>query len=408
MNARDPFYLLLAGLTAPIWMRKERAGWRERRGYTDALPQAGPNGRVLIHAVSVGEVNTLRTLVPELAEPGGPEVVVSTTTDTGTARAKALFDGVCRVVRYPLDFSSCVDRFLDAVKPTAVALVELELWPNFVELCEKRAIPVCVINGRLSERSFKGYRRIRPLIGGSFERLAFAGVQDGAYAERFAAMGVPDDRVLLTGSMKWDAAPRVGHGLSDEAKRLRDEMGIDPGRPLIVGGSTGPGEEALLRSACPEGAQLACAPRKPERFDEAAGALGPCVRRSAKQRGPGERYLLDTIGELRALYELADLVVVGRSFFDLHGSDPIEPAALGKPIVIGPSVGDFTHAVETLAGAGAMVRSDRERLGDDLRTLIDDAGRLGGLGERAAACVESQRGASDRHAALLRSLARKS
>jgi len=407
LNVRDPFYLLLAGLTAPIWMRKERAGWRERRGYTEALPQAGPSGRVLIHAVSVGEVNTLRSLVPELAKRGGPEVVVSTTTDTGTARAKALFGDVFRVVRYPLDFSSCVDRFLDAVKPTAVALVELELWPNFVELCEKRGVPVCVINGRLSERSFKGYRRIRPLIGGSFERLAFAGVQDGAYAERFAAMGVPDDRVLLTGSMKWDAAPRARHGLSDDAKRLREEMSIDTGRPLVVGGSTGPGEEALLRGACPEGVQLACAPRKPERFDEAAEALGPCVRRSRKERWPGDRYLLDTIGELRALYELADIVVVGRSFFDLHGSDPIEPAALGKPVLIGSAVSDFTHAVETLAQANAIVRTDRDRLADDLKALLADESRRTAAGERAAACVESQRGASDRHSALLRSLARK-
>ncbi|MEM9065235.1 MAG: glycosyltransferase N-terminal domain-containing protein [Planctomycetota bacterium] len=405
MNSRDPFYLLLAGLTAPLWMRKERQGWRERRGYAESLPEPGPEGRVLIHAVSVGEVNALRSLIPELAASGGPEVVVSTTTDTGTARASHLFGGVCPVVRYPLDFSKCVGRFLDAIKPTAVALVELELWPNFVDECVRRGIPVSVINGRLSERSSKGYRRIRPLIGPAFRKLSFAAVQGEAYAERFADMGVRDQDVLITGSMKWDAAPRHGDGPSDAALVLAEALGIDRSVPLIVGGSTGPGEEALLHHACPTGVQLACAPRKPERFDQAADDLGSCVRRSLGERGTAERYLLDTIGELRALYELADLVVVGRSFGDLHGSDPIEPAALGKAIVIGPAFGDFLEPIRMLQQSDAVCVAARDELGVVLGDLMADPGRRRGMGERAAACVDRQRGASARHAELLRSIA---
>ena len=346
----------------------------------------------------------MREFVPLLAERA--EVVVAASTDTGIARARELFADRHLVVRYPLDASGAVRRFLDAVRPDAVALVELELWPNFVRECVRRGIPVGVVNGRLSDRSFKGYRRIRPFIGGSFRALAFAGVQDETYAERFRAMGTPGDRVHVTGSMKFDSA-RVGEprGADDFAR----SMGIDRARPLIVAGSTGPGEEAMLRAACErafhgEHVQLLCAPRKPERFDEAAAALPGCVRRSrpgAPADNPPRWFLLDTIGELRSAYALADLVVVGRTLFDLYGSDPLEPAALGKPVLIGPRVDDFRSVVEALEHAGAIVRTNVERLGADLAALLGDADRRAELARRARACVEANLGASRRNARLV-------
>ncbi len=359
---------------------------------------------MLVHAVSVGEVNAIREFVPLLGERA--EVVVAASTDTGLARARELFAEAHLVVRYPLDASGAVRRFLDAVRPNAVALVELELWPNFVRECVRRGIPIGVVNGRLSDRSFRGYRRIRPFIGGSFRALAFAGVQDETYAERFRAMGTPADRVHVTGSMKFDSA-RVGE--PDGADDLARALGIDRARPLIVAGSTGPGEEALIRTACErafhgEHVQLLCAPRKPERFDEAAAALPGCVRRSRPGAPAGDAprwFLLDTIGELRSAYALADLVVVGRSFFDLYGSDPLEPAALGKPMLIGPRVDDFRAIVEALDHAGAIVRTDRDRLGADLAALLDNAERRADLGRRALACVEANLGASRRNAGLV-------
>jgi len=359
---------------------------------------------VLVHAVSVGEVNAIREFVPLLGERA--EVVVAASTDTGLARARELFADAHLVVRYPLDASGAVRRFLDAVRPDAVALVELELWPNFVRECVRRGIPIGVVNGRLSDRSFRGYRRIRPFMRRSFRSLAFAGVQDETYAERFLAMGTPRERVHITGSMKFDSA-RVG--AAEGADALARDLGIDRARPLIVAGSTGPGEEALLREACERalpgrGVQLLCAPRKPERFDEAAAALPGCVRRSrpgAPADAPPRWFLLDTIGELRSAYALADLVVVGRSFFDLYGSDPLEPAALGRPVLIGPRVDDFRSVVETLGHAGAIVRTDRDRLGADLAALLDDAERRADLGRRALACVEANRGASRRNAGLV-------
>ncbi len=414
MNALDLAYILAAAVSAPVWARKRRAGWSERLGNVSEMlggdrsqtPDSG-RPRILLHAVSVGEVSALRTLVPLLTPEA--DVIVCTTTDTGLARARALFAESCRVVRYPLDFSWSVRRFLDQVRPDAVALVELELWPNFLRACRDRSVPVCVINGRLSERSFRGYHRFQRIVGGMFRSLEFAAVQDGAYAERFEAMGIEPTRCLLTGSMKWDSVDVAGEAPmpSAEARALGAELGIDPDRPLIVAGSTGPGEEALLHGACPAGVQLACAPRKPERFDEAAAALPGRVRRSTGERPAtgADRFLLDTIGELGLLYQLADLVVVGRSFFDLYGSDPIEPVALGRPALIGPRHGDFESIVSTLAGAGGLVVCPRERLGEQLASLMDDPGRRAALAAAGRACVAGAQGASARHAELVLSLA---
>lgn len=402
MNALDVLYIPVAALTSPWWARKARGGWKQRLGHTPTLPPVThPGGRVLLHAVSVGEVSALRELVPLLINRC--EVVVATTTDTGLSRATDLFGKLCPVVRYPLDFSKSVRRFLDAVQPTAVGLVELEVWPNFIRECARREIPVGVINGRLSARSFKGYRKIRPVLRRTFATLAFAGVQDQDYFERFEAMGVPRERLSITGTMKWDAA-KIQSEVPGAAE-LATELGIDRGVPLIVAGSTGPGEEALLHAACPDGVQLLCAPRKPERFDEATAAMPGAVRRTLTKGKPvtpgAKRFVLDTIGELRRAYALADVVVVGRSFFDQFGSDPIEPAALGKAVVIGPAVSDFANIVAAFEQAGGIVKVHRGELAATLRGLIGDAERRRRLAAAAVECVRQNQGASTRSADLL-------
>lgn len=398
MNLFDIGYILLGGLSAPLWARKSRGDWAGRFGKGPALPAPGSRPRILLHAVSVGEVNALRTLVPWLSERA--DVVVSVGTDTGIARAREIF--ACEVVRYPLDASWMVKRFLRRIQPRAVGLVELEVWPNFVRACAAGGIPVAVINGRLSARSFRGYRRARTAIGPTFRRLALAAVQDEAYAARFRAMGV--ERVVVTGTMKWDAAR-----MEDEvagAETLALELGIDRSRPLIVGGSTAEDEEVLLHAACPKGVQLLCAPRKPEHFDEAARAMPGCVRRSERRAGRGaDRFVLDTIGELRQAYALADVVVVGRSFGSLHGSDPIEPAAVGRATVIGPRFEDFENVVTPLRACGGLIVSGREELGEVLAGLIGDEGRRAAIGKAARECVRMHQGASVRHGEILMGLA---
>ncbi len=404
-------YTLAVVVAAPLWMRKRREGWRERFGHVadgeaGARVISGRGRRLLIHAVSVGEVNLTVPLVHALLEePDRWSITVSVGTDTGIARAKSLYgkmNGVS-VERYPLDASWAVRRFLDRVRPDAVVLVELELWPNFLDACRKRGIPVGVVNGRLSERSFRGYRVLRPILRRYFRGLSFAAVQDEAYAERFRAMGVPSDRLHVAGSMKWDSADL---GVPEAAAaELAEAMGIDRSRPLVVGGSTAPGEHELLVEAINgTGAQLLCAPRRPEWFDEAVRVLGEgTVRRS--QPGEGDpsrgRFVLDTIGELRAAYALADLVVVGRSFGDLAGSDPMEPAALGKPVLIGPAHGDFLDATGALREAGGLRVVDRDELASVLRDLLSDGQARERMGDAAAACVRSKAGATQRHAELI-------
>lgn len=402
---RDAMYLSAATATAPVWAwRMHRTGklrtdWKSRFGQGEALARTG-RPRILIHAVSVGEVNAMRQLVQRLAaDPQGPELVIATTTDTGFARASELYAGRHAVVRYPFDASWMVGRFLDRVQPDLVALAELEVWPNFMQTCELRGIPVVVVNGRLSARSFKRYAMARPVIASTFRRLHTVLAQNDEYARRFTHMGVPAGRVAVTGTMKWDTAQ-----LADAvpgAEELAQEMGIDRSRPLIVAGSTQPQEHRLLRAAVPKGTQLLCAPRKPEWFDAAAEELPGCARRSARRRGSGDLFLLDTIGELRKAYALAQVVVVGRSFFDLHGSDPMEPAALGKPLVMGPRFGDFEDSVRALREGDALHVCDAERLPAVLRDLLASPERRAAMGRSAQATVRAHQGATERTAEAL-------
>jgi 3-deoxy-D-manno-octulosonic-acid transferase len=418
MNALDLVYLPLTIATAPWWARKKRGGWGERFGRIEPVAQRQTGRpRVLLHAVSVGEVNALRELVPLLTPRA--HVIISVGTDTGIKRAREVFGSTagCDVVRYPLDASWAVRRFLDATRPDAVALVELEIWPNFVRECRRRAVPVCVINGRLSARSFKGYRRLRWFFRPLFASLEFAAVQDRDYAERFIAMGVPPDRCSVTGSMKWDAAriEDTVEGAGALAQRMHLQRGA-AAPPLIVAGSTGRGEEELLRRVVEEleadlgPIQLLCAPRKPERFDEAAAAMGDCIRWS-RSESPStaarpRRFLMDTIGQLRKAYALADVVIVGRSFGDLFGSDPIEPIALGKATIIGPAVSDFAQIVGTFEQAGGIARATRDSLPEVLRALLTDPARRAALADHGRAVIRSMQGASARHAGLILSLPR--
>lgn len=400
----DACYLLFAALAAPWWLRKKRSGWRERFGHTPAL--SAPDStrpRLMIHAVSVGETNLIRPLVALLAEEY--DLVIASTTDTGAARARELYAGVATLVRYPLDASWAVRRFLDAVKPQGVALVELELWPTFARDCRRRGIPLCVLNGRLSDRSHGRYRLARPILGRAFAGLEFVAAQDETYASRFVSVGVAPGRVSVTGTMKWDAAVIEDSKHVAGASDLAREMGIDPSRPLIVAGSTAPDEHALLRDATPPGAQLLCAPRRPEWFEGAARDLGGGVRRTERRPSPGANFfVLDTIGELRKAYALADIVVVGRSFGELHGSDPMEPAGLGKAVVIGPAVDDFRQTVTTLLRAGAIVQTTREGLRAEIAGLLADRERREALGRAAQECVRANQGSAERHAALLRAM----
>jgi len=411
MRPLDCAYLAAAIVTAPYWLwRLGRTGrlrtdWRARFGHAPTWPR-GPRPRILLHAVSVGEVNAIRLLVDRLADaPEAPELVIATTTDTGFARATELFGSAHRVVRYPLDFSWSVRRLLDAVAPDVVGLVELEVWPTFTAECARRGMPVCVVNGRLSARSFSRYAKVIRFVRPSFARLHLVAAQDGTYASRFRAMGVADNDVLVTGTMKWDTASPIDDALRGRADALREEMGIDPSRPLVVAGSTGPGEHELISAAIPNGVQLLCAPRRPDTFDAAAAALPGCARRSRGERGSDtDRFLLDSIGELRAAYALAEVAIVGRTFVPMGGSDMIEPIALECATIVGPDTRNFADTMATLVEANAVVSATAGSLPVTLRDLLENRSRREALVRAGAETIRVNRGATARNAELLLSL----
>ena len=405
----DAAYVLLGLLSTPLWLwlilsGRHRADLGARVVGPAPVSRSGERPRVLIHAVSVGEVNAIRLLVERLEaldEP--PGLVIAATTDTGLDRARDLFGDRHEVIRFPLDFSWAVGRLLDSVEPATVALVELEIWPNLLSSCRGRGIPVAVINGRLSRRSFRSYRRFRWLLGTTFAKLSEVGARSAEDAERFTALGLPASHVHVAGEMKWDAVDLAPD--ESAAAELAEAMGIDRDRPLVVAGSTAPEEHELLRDAVPEGVQLLCAPRRPEWFDGAARALPGCVRRSSGERGSEtHRFLLDTIGELRQAYALADVVVVGRTFCERHGSDMMEPVGLGKATVVGPSVTDFRETVDVLLEAGGLIQVEADALPAMLTGLLEDSTRRADLVERGQAAIRSRQGATGRYVEMLTAL----
>lgn len=411
-----------AVIASPVWgirmlqTGKHRTDWPGRFGKGESLPAkaADSRGRILIHAVSVGEINAITKLVEALEKSGNVEVIIAATTDTGLARAEQLYGSHHPILRYPFDFSWAVKRLLDRVQPDLVVTVELELWPNLMQECEHRGIPVAVVNGRLSERSFRGYSRIRALIRPMFQKVTWVGAQSRAIADRFIAMGTPAERVEVLGTMKWDATP-VEEKVAG-ADDLTQALGIDRSQPVVVAGSTGPGEESALieqiERDCPAGTQLVLVPRKPERFDEVAMLRPGMVRRSqcsvqdatadessvalsassASKPESSRFYLLDTMGELKKAYALADVCFVGRSLLGLYGSNPIEPAALGKPVLIGPHYSDFTDVVDTLQQSGGLIVT--EAVGQVVNQLLEDDARRATMGQAARQAVLNQQGVS--------------
>jgi 3-deoxy-D-manno-octulosonic-acid transferase len=391
---------------------------RERLGGVPSRPVAAHC--VWLHGVSLGEINATRTIVAELHRQSPQTVVVvSSTTQTGLARARGLYPEHT-VFRFPLDFSPIIRRVLRRIRPSVIVLMELEAWPNLIEVASARGIPVIIANGRVTEaRSIRRFNWpiVRRLSRRMFGKIRWVGAQDATYARRFVQLGVPAERVEVTGSVKYDGADIADRIDGQEA--LAEEMGIEASRPLWVCGSTGPGEEALILDALevivrdmPE-LQLAIIPRKPERFDEVANLIVrrgyACVRRSGAARqvpanvtDPRPVFLGDTMGELRKFYGLATVAFVGRSLVPLGGSDVMEVAGLAKPVLVGPYTENFTEAVELLMLDGGCVRvHTRAELADAVGLLLKDEGRRERMGLAARQAIVSRRGATARIVARL-------
>lgn len=413
INFYDIAYGFGVGISAPFWIVRSKSRKKVLGAFSQRMGQfiarKGDAPTVMIHAVSVGELNATRGLIDELKKRHPSlHFVVSTTTQTGYERGQQLYGSRedVTLIHYPLDFSAAIARVLDGLRPMLVILMELELWPNFMAACERRSIPVVLANGRITEPSFKKYKIASLVTRRMFRRLAWAGAQEEVYAVRFIELGADPAKVTITGTMKFDTAPRPGPIAG--ADELSREMGI--GHPLWVCGSTGPGEEEIVLDCYREllkdfpDLQLAIIPRKPERFDEVAQMIEqksfPCLRRTSKTTGPAGAVLLgDTMGELRKFYALADVVFVGRTLVDLgakqHGSDMIEPAALGKPTVVGPFTGNFAEVMNAFQKAQAIQTvTTVAELTLKVTHLLQDTAAASAMGARACEVVNDQRGAT--------------
>jgi len=407
-------------VSSPLWLYRMIRHGRYRSGLLERLGGApvryGLQPIIWIHGVSLGEVNAARTLVAELhSQLPDYRVVISSTTDTGMDAARRLFAPDHLVFHWPMDFSLAVKRALDRLRPDLVVLMEGEAWPNFLAACNRRSIPVAIVNGRMgADKGYPRYKLIGPIAARLFNRLAAIGVQDETYAELYRKLGVDASRVHVTGMMKFDTA-HVADRI-DGQDALAAAMGIDAGQRLIVAGGTGPGEEQIvldmyrrLRSEYGD-ARLAIVPRKPERFDEVARLISQggfaLLRRSQNRDGAssgGRRdsvILGDTMGELRKFYALAECVFVGRSLVPMGGSDMIESAALGKATAFGPHTFNFPQA-DALAKNGCARVADAAELEKVFDGWLADRAAAAAAGRKAQQYVRSQQGATRRNVEML-------
>ena len=388
-----PFLLVFAAISR-LKGHPPRKDLRARLGAGELLDIHSK--RVLLHAVSVGEVNAIRTLVSNLKSTGY-DVVICVTTDTGLQRARELFAEQHTVTRFPFDLGFAVRKFLHRIDPSIIALVELEVWPNFIGISAKNNIPVVVINGRLSHRSYKRYKLAKFLLKKTFSSLTAIGMQNEIYAKRVRELGGVN--VSVQGTMKWDNA--VIADSVEGSDELASQLGIDRDKPLIVAGSTTSEEHRLLLDSIPDGTQLLCAPRRPEWFDDAENILAPCNRRTSSDRCSTNHFLLDTFGELDKAYSLADIVVIGRSFSPMHGSDPVQPIALGKPTIIGPNASDFTDMVQLLVSNNGIIQCTQQDLKNNIQSLLHDKVQAKALAENGRTVITSQQGATHRYEKLI-------
>ncbi|MFM7121357.1 MAG: 3-deoxy-D-manno-octulosonic acid transferase, partial [Gammaproteobacteria bacterium] len=373
-------YRLALSLLRPLlplrlyWRARREPDYGERRSERfGRIDSPVPAGAVWIHAVSAGETLAVGPLVDRMraTRPDLP-VLITTMTPTGKDAVQTRFAGAVPHAYAPYDFPDAVARALDAVRPALLVLVETELWPNLIAAAHRRKIPVLLINARLSARSARGYRWGGRLVRRMMRRLEHVACQYPAHAARFAALGVPADRLSVTGSVKFDLT--LPAGLDEHARALRQRLGLGSA-PVWIAASTHPGEEALVleahhrvRQRIPD-ARLVLAPRHPQRATEVAAlcrAAGFAVRLSGTDRalsGPSDDphgtqqardaqeaiVLVNAMGVLLPHYALADAAFVGGSLIPVGGHNPIEPALIGVPMMVGPHVHNFADVLAVLA-----------------------------------------------------------
>ncbi|HAK54656.1 MAG TPA: 3-deoxy-D-manno-octulosonic acid transferase [Acidobacteria bacterium] len=400
--------------------RKYIGSLRQRLGYLPVSFNLDGEPSIWIHAVSVGEVLAARALLPELRECyPSLRLFMSTTTMTGQRLARQNLQGLDGVFYFPFDLSFIVNRTLRLVRPKLFIMMETEIWPNLLRACRRQGVKTMLVNGRISARSFPRYRAIRPLFRHVLEQIDRYCAQGNESAQRLIDLGADPARVIVTGSLKFDSLePPTARPALQSRDRVLRYFRMSERRHVVVAASTLKGEEApvlrafarVKRSAAD--ALLIIAPRHPQRFDDVVRLVestGFSVARRTDLPIDSEPRMdvvvLDTIGELARLYQVATVVFVGGSLVDAGGHNILEPAVFGKPIVFGPQMQNFQEIAEAFVASNAacQVRSERE-FEEALMALLADPARRAGLGAAARALVESNRGAKQRSLSAIQDL----
>jgi len=406
-------YLLLPVTIYHLVWRGFRQGeyferWDERYAiYGDDLPR---DGTVWIHAVSVGEVNAAAPLVDALRKRRPDlRLLVTSITPTGSSRIRALWGETVDHVYLPYDLPGAVSRFLAHFQPRLALVMETELWPNLLFACRDGGIPAWVVNARLSSRSLRGYRVLRPLVSRALRGMRGVLAQSRADAARFVLLGADPDTTLVTGNLKYDVAPPA------EDAGLREDFARRAGtRPVWIAASTHEGEEEAvvaihraLRGRWPD-LLLLWAPRHPERFRPVAqqcveAGWRVATRRIARLPGPDDGvFVIDTLGDLAAFYRCADVAFVGGSLQNIGGHNLLEPAAAGTAVVTGPHLHNFADIAARMRHAGALrVGGDAVEVEACVAALLGDPGERARMASAAQALIEEGRGALNRTLALL-------
>ena len=403
------FYTLIYSLLLPVfvarlwWRGRANPGYRqrisERFGYIPHHPQ---KGGLWIHAVSVGETLAAAPFVKRyMTEHPGTPIIITSTTPTGSEQVKRLFGERVFHMYLPYDLPIFIHRFIKAIRPGALMIMETELWPNLLAGCEQHQVPVVLANARLSESSARGYDKFSALTRPMLHRLSLVAAQNIDDGQRFLKLGLPTDRLHVIGSVKFDIT--IPADCAPKGAQLRAEWGAD--RPVLALASSHPDEDEqvldifrALEKEVPD-LLLLLIPRHPERFEAVTNAarsrqLSVHRRSNGAVKNQTQVYVADTMGEMLLLLASADLVIMGGSLIEHGGHNPIEPAALGKATLIGPYYANFAAIVDTLKDDGALaVISDLEQMKDVISSYLHDQERRVVMGRKAQAAVDENRGA---------------